>query len=82
MSGREPWRRVQAWNAAHPVGTPVICWPGFRWGRGLRSSTTARAELLGGTVPAVRVAGQLHPIPLTHVQVQRARQPTLRGVLA
>jgi hypothetical protein len=63
---------VQRFNEAHPVGTPVLYWPGAREGAwpGRESVTRSQARLLCGT-PCVWVEGYPGGIALTHVEVRR-----------
>lgn len=65
----EPARReVAAWNAAHPVGTPVRYWTWTREGPGRESRTRSEAVVMGGH-GSVWVEGQMGCIALTHVEV-------------
>jgi hypothetical protein len=64
----EPARAVRAWNKAHPVGTPVVYWPGFREVDGVWSNTRTPASVLGGHTAVVWVEGRGDCIALTHVQ--------------
>lgn len=59
---------IDAWNAAHPVGTPVQYWPGVREGDGWLSRTRTAAEVLGGHTPVVWVEGASSCIALTHIE--------------
>lgn len=64
------------WNERHPVGTPVLFWPGGRTfddGRpvcaGRESFTRSAAWNLGGLgIPLVAVEGYPGGIALTHVE--------------
>lgn len=58
---------VDAFNAAHPVGTPVRYWPGFRKGDGQPSTTRTAAWVLSGVMPVVCVDGYASAVALTHV---------------
>ncbi|GAA0971167.1 MULTISPECIES: hypothetical protein [Actinocorallia] len=59
---------VQRWNAAHPIGTPVRYWTGFREGEGAAGTTRTEAQLLGGHTAVVWVTGESSCISLTHVE--------------
>lgn len=60
-----------AWNLAHPVGTPVTYWPGFRDGEGRTGRTRTEAFLMGGkdAKPVVFIEGMAGWVALTHVEV-------------
>ena len=58
---------LEAWNAEHPVGTPVLFWPGSRSGPGHPSVTRSPAWALGMGIPVVAVEGYAGGIALTHV---------------
>lgn len=67
----EAQRVVDAFNAAHPVGTPVRYWPGVREGAGIESRTRSAAQRLGGSEgeqPVVWVDGCRSCIALSHVE--------------
>jgi len=57
-----------AWNAKHPIGTPVAAYPGVR-GKGLTTRTRSRAWVLGHGTPVVAVEGHGGGISLTHIDV-------------
>jgi hypothetical protein len=59
---------AEAWNDAHPTGTPVRYWPGLREGEGIESMTRSHATVLGGHTPVVWVEGRGDCIALTHVE--------------
>lgn len=61
---------VAAWNATHPVGTPVRFWPGVREGEG-RPSRTRSVAWAPGHTPMVLVDGYTGGICLSHVEVVR-----------
>lgn len=58
---------VARFNAATPVGSPVLFWPGDRSGEGRESVTRSRAWLLGDQTPVVMVEDYPGGIALTHV---------------
>ncbi|MGW9584678.1 hypothetical protein ACWIGB_05335 [Streptomyces albidoflavus] len=63
---------ADAWNAAHPVGTPVVAFPGFRPEddrncERLVTRTRTAAWVLSGHTPVVMVEGHGACISLTHV---------------
>jgi hypothetical protein len=63
---------VTAWNAQHPVGTPVVAYPGARPEHDRNATrivtkTRSAAEVLGGHTPVVWVEGHEACIALTHV---------------
>lgn len=55
-------------NTAHPVGTPVLAFPGAREGRALHTRTRTPAWNLGGR-PVVSVEGYAGGIALTHIEI-------------
>lgn len=59
---------LDAWNAIHPVGTPVLAWPGTRDEKPLVTRTRSAPWLLGHGQPVVSVEGRSGGIALTHVQ--------------
>ncbi|MGW1160429.1 hypothetical protein ACWD48_19855 [Streptomyces sp. NPDC002519] len=66
---------VDAWNAAHPAGTPVIAYPGCRPefdGNATRivTSTRSKATVLGGHTAVVWVHGHSACIALSHIDVR------------
>lgn len=67
----EAQRRVDEFNAAHLVGTPVRYWPWTREGEGIESRTRSPAQRIGGsdgTSASVWVDGRPDCIALTHVE--------------
>ena len=64
-------RAVEQFNVHHPVGTPVLYWPGLREGDGRESVTRSEAWLMGGHTPVVMVEGYAGGIALSHVLVPR-----------
>ncbi len=64
--------RVDAFNAAHPIGTPVKFWPGLREGDGLDSQTRSGAWLVGGHTPVVLIENYAGGIALTHVEPRQS----------
>lgn len=63
---------VDAFNAAHPVHTPVRYWTGVRQGPGVSSQTRTRAQVLSGHTAVVWVEGHGSCIALTHIQPEGA----------
>lgn len=63
------------WNIAHPVGTPVLAWPGFKSDEPLRTRTRSSAWTLPSGDTVVSVEGHAGGIALTHVE----HDPTRRG---
>jgi hypothetical protein len=65
-------RARDEWNAAHPVGTPVLFWPGHRDGPlaepGRRSQTRSAAWVMPCDEAVVLVDGYSGGIALTHVE--------------
>jgi hypothetical protein len=55
------------WNAAYPVGTPVVAWPGARTDEPLWTRTRTPAWRLGHGASVVSVDGYAGGICLTHV---------------
>jgi hypothetical protein len=65
-------RAVEAWNAAHPVGTVVSYWKGVRVGPSTGSAATrSEAQMLGGHTAVVWLEGVSGCIALTHVEAHR-----------
>ena len=60
-------------NAAHPIGTPVLAFPGTRDGRALLTRTRTPAWRLGGHTDVVAVEGSAGgvdlTIALTHIEI-------------
>jgi hypothetical protein len=70
-----PEVQAEAWNAAHPIGTPVIAYPGARpedFGDvpHIVTWTRSRAIVLGGHTAVVWVHGHSACIALGHVDVR------------
>lgn len=69
---------VRTWNEQHPVGTPVIAYPGARpeyWSddvERLVTRTRSKAQVLSGHTAVVWVEGHGACIALTHVDVDPA----------
>ena len=55
-------------NAAHPIGTPVLAFPGTREGRGMLTRTRTPAWTIGEHT-VVSVEGYAGGIALTHIIV-------------
>ena len=55
-------------NAAHPIGTPVLAFPGTREGRGMLTRTRTPAWTIGEHA-VVSVEGYAGGIALTHIIV-------------
>ncbi len=62
-----PLSPVDAWNAAHPIGTHVRYWPGALGGEALDGVTRTPAQMLGHT-PVVWLKGVPGCIALSHVE--------------
>jgi hypothetical protein len=60
-------RQAEKWNAVHPIGTPVLFWPGSRDDHGRQSVTRTPAWVLASGAPVVMVEGYTGGIALTHV---------------
>ncbi len=60
---------VAEWNSVHPVGTPVVAYPGTRDGRAVEGVTRSPAWTVGHGTPVVLVEGLSGWIALTHVDV-------------
>jgi hypothetical protein len=70
-----PQLQADAWNLAHPVGTPVVAYPGCRPeddpnDERLVTATRSKAEVLGGHTAVVWVHGHDACINLSHVDVR------------
>ncbi|MDH6460150.1 hypothetical protein M2302_000301 [Micromonospora sp. A200] len=61
-------RRVELFNAAHPIGTTVRYWKGVREGDGKTSTTRTEAQLLSGHTAVVWLEGVSGCIALTHIE--------------
>jgi hypothetical protein len=71
---------VEEWNRLHPVGTPVIAYPGgrpedFPNDPRIITSTRSKATVLGGHTAVVWVHGHSACIALSHVDVRTAATP-------
>jgi hypothetical protein len=64
------------WNAAHPVGTPVLAWPGFLDDEPLSTRTRTPAWTLGHGDVVVSVDGYAGGIVLDHIEVRDADDTT------
>lgn len=60
---------AEEWNAAHPVGTPVLAYPLTRDDEPLRTRTRRPAWTLGHGMPVVSVEGHAGGIALTHIDL-------------
>ncbi|MEV6737942.1 hypothetical protein AB0N14_13805 [Streptomyces sp. NPDC051104] len=70
-----PVVEAEAWNLAHPVGTPVIAYPGFRPeddpdATRIVTTTRSKATVLGGHTAVVWVHGHSACIALSHIDVR------------
>ncbi|MGW7053068.1 hypothetical protein [Streptomyces sp. NPDC054887] len=73
----EGQRQADEWNRLHPIGTPVVAYPGIRpegrfagWDcKRLETVTRTPAWTLGHGKPVVSVEGYPGGISLTHVDV-------------
>jgi len=75
---------AEAWNERHPIGTPVIAYPGIRpkdpaaaasGVHRLETVTRSRAWNLGHGSPVVSVEGYSGGICLSHVDVVQQTAP-------
>jgi hypothetical protein len=66
-----PERIADAFNEAHPLGTPVRYWTGIRQGDGQTAVTRTPAQVLGDHTAVVWVTGESSCIALTHVDAVR-----------
>lgn len=64
-------RAIEAWNAANPIGTPVVFWPAFKDEPGRESVTRSAAWLMPSGSAVVLVEGYAGGIALTHVNPLR-----------
>jgi hypothetical protein len=83
MTQPAPALTAEQWNTLHPVGTPVIAYPGVRpeysgdeYTR-LETVTRSRAWNLGHGTPVVLVDGYSGGICLSHVDVVEQAPVTL-----
>jgi hypothetical protein len=58
---------LEQFNAACPIGTPVLYWPGALEGEGRKSVTRSVAWMLGNHTPVVMVEGYAGGIAITHI---------------
>ena len=75
-----PQVQVDAWNLAHPIGTPVVAYPGgrpedFPNDPRIVTSTRSKATVLGGHTAVVWVHGHSACIALSHIDVRTAATP-------
>ncbi|MFI9244211.1 hypothetical protein ACIGXF_16840 [Streptomyces sp. NPDC053086] len=75
-----PTVEAEAWNRVHPVGTPVVAYPGcrpedFPNDERIVTWTRSKAEVLGGHTAVVWVHGHSACIALSHVDVRTAATP-------
>ena len=61
-------------NAAHPIGTPVLAFPGTREGRGMLTRTRTPAWNIGKHA-VVSVEGYAGGIALTHIIITEEATP-------
>jgi hypothetical protein len=71
---------AELWNRLHPVGTPVIAYPGFRPevdrdATRIVTSTRSKATVLGGHTAVVWVHGHSACISLTHIDLRTQATP-------
>jgi hypothetical protein len=71
---------VKRWNRLHPIGTPVVAYPGCRpeFDRNatrIVTSTRSKATVLGGHTAVVWVHGHSACIALSHVDVRTEATP-------
>lgn len=71
---------AEAFDAAHPVGTPVLAWPGTRDDEPIRTRTRTGAWVLGGHTAVVMVDGVAGGIALTHIEHDPTRRPPVPEV--
>lgn len=63
-----PGPTATQWNAAHPIGTPVLAWPGTLDSEPMHTRTRTPAWELGSGYPVVSVDGYAGGIHLTHIE--------------
>jgi hypothetical protein len=66
---------VDSFNAACPIGTPVLAFPGSRDGRALMTTTRSTAWLVGPE-PVVMVEHYAGGIALTHIEIMAPASPS------
>jgi len=71
---RRAEREARAWNAAHPVGTPVRYWTGAREGEGKRGETRGPAVVMSDHA-SVWVTGLVGSVALSHVEPEATYDP-------
>ena len=59
---------VDAWNAAHPIGTPVVVT--LDDGSEIETTTRSRAGLIADRIPVVAVAGKYGNFVLSRVRAK------------
>jgi len=62
------------WNAAHPVGTPVLAWPASRDDEPMTTRTRTPAWTLGHGTAVVSVEGYTGGISLGHIEARGAAE--------
>lgn len=63
-----PHAQIDAWNAAHPLGTPVRYWRGERQGEGRVGRTRSKAFLFGAGDAVIFVENYSSFVALSHVE--------------
>jgi hypothetical protein len=58
---------VQDWNRRHPIGTPILYWPGVMEGPGVESKVRSEAWVMPSGVAVAKVEGYAGGIALTHI---------------
>lgn len=58
---------AQDWTRRHPIGTPILYWPGAMEGPGVESKVRSEAWVLPSGTAVAKVEGYAGGIALTHI---------------
>lgn len=76
----QAYLRAHEWNNNHPVGAPVLAWPGTRDSKPLRTRTRSSAWILGSEQVVASVVGHAGGISIDHIEHDPTRQPAVPDV--
>ncbi len=63
---------VKDWTRRHPIGTPILYWPGVMEGPGVESTVRSEAWIMPNGVAVAKVHGYAGGIALTHIGFRSA----------
>lgn len=58
---------AERWNKRHPIGTPILYWPGVMEGLGRESTVRSEAWVMPSGIAVAKVEGYAGGIALTHI---------------